>query len=165
MANLEEISGYPLDPEMQEKLFEVQRLCVVCWTTSEGWPVGVHHRYIWDRDRVWVTTSRQRHRVNALMRRPESCVVIGGDGTELGPERTLTLKTRATVHEDRETLEWFLPRFCDALHPGAPEASAGMQAMMDTPRRVVIELEPIKRISYDGMKLAEAVVREGVDSL
>ena len=165
MANLEEISGYALDEEMQEKLFAVQRLCVVCWTTSEGWPVGVHHRYLWAKGRVWVTTSRQRHRVNALLKRPESCVVIGGEGTELGPDRTLTFKTRATVHEDRETLEWFLPRFCDAVHPDNPDASAGMQAMMDTPRRVVIELEPVKTISYDGGKLTEAIIREGVDSL
>ena len=34
--------------------------------------------------------------------------------------------------------------------------------MLDTPRRVVLELNPVKAISYDGMKLAEAIVREGV---
>jgi hypothetical protein len=34
--------------------------------------------------------------------------------------------------------------------------------MMDTPRRVVLELSPVKTISYDGGKLAEAIVREGV---
>jgi len=165
MANLEEISGYGLDAQTRARLLAAQRLCVVCWTTSEGWPVGVHHRYLWAKDRVWVTTSRQRHRVNALIARPESCVVIGGEGTELGPERTLTFKTRATVHEDRETLAWFLPLFTAAVNPDSPAAAAGMAAMMDTPRRVVIELEPVKTISYDGMKLAEAIVREGVDPL
>jgi hypothetical protein len=34
--------------------------------------------------------------------------------------------------------------------------------MLDTPRRVVLELTPVKTISYDGMKLAEAIAREGV---
>jgi hypothetical protein len=165
MANLEEISGYPLDDETRARLLEVQRLCVVCWTTREGFPVGVHHRYLWADGRVWVTTSRQRHRVRALTKRPESCVVIGGEGTELGPDRTLTFKTKATVHEDRETLEWFLPRFTAALNPDNPDAAAGMAAMMDTPRRVVIELEPIKTISYDGGKLAQAIVREGLDPI
>ena len=34
--------------------------------------------------------------------------------------------------------------------------------MLDTPRRVVLELTPVKLISYDGTKLGEAIAREGV---
>jgi hypothetical protein len=39
-----------------------------------------------------------------------------------------------------------------------------LSAMLDTPRRVVLELElaPVKLISYDGTKLADAIAREGV---
>ncbi|MCH7789809.1 MAG: hypothetical protein IH940_10255 [Acidobacteria bacterium] len=157
MASLEEVAGYPLDDETRDRLFALQRVCSVCWTTTEGWPVGVTHRYIWARDRVWVTTSGQRKRVTALRRRPQSCVIISGDGTELGPDRTITLKTLCTVREDRETLGWFYGEFARALHPDDPEAQSGLISMLDTPRRVVLELEPVKTISYDGMKLAAAV--------
>jgi hypothetical protein len=34
--------------------------------------------------------------------------------------------------------------------------------MLDIPRRVVLELAPVKLISYDGTKLADAITREGV---
>ena len=88
--------------------------------------------------------------------------MISGDGTELGPDRTLTFKTNAVIHDDRETLEWFFPKFSAAIHPDNPAAQDGMQMMLDTPRRVVIELTPIKTISYDGAKLSEAIVKEGL---
>ena len=100
--------------------------------------------------------------VNALRKRPKSCVVINGEGTELGPERTVTFKTTCQVHEDRETLEWFFGAFAEAMHPGNEGAKAGFIGMMDTPRRVVLELKPVKTISYDGGKLADAIVREGL---
>ena len=162
MASLEEVSQYPLDEADRERLFALQRVCSVCWTTTDGWPVGVTHRYLWDRGRIWVTTSAQRHRVTALRCRPKSCVIISGDGTELGPDRTITLKTLCTVHEDRATLEWFYEAFSKALHPDNVAAQQGLSAMLDTPRRVVLELAPVKIISYDGMKLAAAIAREGV---
>jgi hypothetical protein len=89
-------------------------------------------------------------------------VIISGDGTELGPDRTLTLKTRCTVHDDRETLDWFYAAFAKALHPTDEGAQQAMVEMFDTPRRVVLELEPVKAISYDGMKLAMAIANEGI---
>jgi hypothetical protein len=153
MANLEEVSGYPLDEAQLEELFAVQRLCTVCWSTADGWPVGVTHRYLWHDGKIWVTTTSQRHRVNALR---------NGEGTDFGPDRTVTLKTTCQVHEDRETLEWFFAAFSEAMHPGNEAAKAGFVGMMDTPRRVVLELTPVKTISYDGGKLADAIVREGL---
>ena len=91
-------------------------------------------------------------------------MIISGDGTELGPDRTITLKTTCKVREDRETLAWFYAAFSKALHPDHEAGQKGLSAMLDTPRRVVLELTPIKIISYDGMKLAEAIASEGVTS-
>jgi len=164
MASLEEVSQYSLDEADRERLFALQRVCSVCWTTQDGWPVGVTHRYVWAREKIWVTTSAQRHRVSALRRRPKSCVIISGDGTELGADRTITLKTTCTVHDERETREWFYDVFAKALHPDNPGAQQGLRAMLDTPRRVVLALTPVKAISYDGTKLNEAIAREGVTS-
>jgi general stress protein 26 len=163
MASLEEVAEYSLDDEQREQLFALQRVCAVCWSTSDGWPVGVTHRYIWGRGRIWVTTSSQRKRVTALRNRPQSCVIISGDGTELGPDRTVTIKTMCTIHDDRETLEWFYGEFARAV---VPDSEAGQQAlitMLDSPRRVVLELEPVKYISYDGAKLTHAIAEEGLD--
>jgi len=163
MASLEEVADYPLDEEQRAQLFALQRVCSVSWSTSDGWPVGVTHRYIWARDRIWVTTSSQRKRVTALRNRPKSCVIISGDGTELGPDKTLTIKTTCTVHDDRETLEWFYDEFAKALFPDNEPGQQMMKHMLDTPRRVVLELEPVKFISYDGDKLSQAIAAEGLD--
>lgn len=146
MASLEEVSRYSLDENQRELLFEQQRICSVSWTTNDGWPVGV----------------TQRHRVEALRQRPKSCVIISGDGTELGPDRTLTLKTLCTVHEDRETLDWFYAAFARALHPANEPAQQVLVEMFDSPRRVVLEFEPVKIISYDGAKLSAAIAKEGI---
>jgi hypothetical protein len=162
MASLEEVSDYPLSQERREQLFAAQRVCSICWTTSEGWPVGVTHRYVWHDEKIWATTSRQRHRVAALRQRPESCVIISGDGTELGPDCTLTFKTTCRIHEDRETIDWFLNIFALALHPDSPEAQTMTRQMLDSPRRVVLELTPVKTISYDGALLSQAIAREGL---
>lgn len=162
MASLEVVSSYPLDPEQQEELFDLQRMCVVCWTTTDGFPIGVSHRYIWEKNKIWVTTSSQRHRVRALRKRPQSCVIITGDGTTIGPERTLTLKTTCVVHDDRETLEWFFAAFSKKIMPDSPEAQKAMIEMFDTKRRVVLELTPVKTISFDGDKLAAAIASEGI---
>lgn len=162
MASLEEVSAYGLDESDRERLFALQRVCSVCWTTQEGWPVGVTHRYIWSDGKIWVTTSAQRHRVRALEKRPQSCVIISGDGTELGPDRTLTLKTLCTIHDDRPTLEWFYGAFAKALHPASVRWQQSLIEMLDTPRRVVLALTPVKAISYDGSKLDRAIGQEGL---
>ncbi len=162
MASLEEVSQYPLDDEQRERLFALQRVCAVCWSTSDGWPVGVTHRYIWARGRIWVTTSGQRQRVKALRKRPQSCVIISGDGTEMGPDRTITIKTTCTIHDDRETLEWFYDEFSKAVQPDNPAGQQALPEMLDTPRRVVLELEPVTFISYDGAKLGHAIADEGL---
>ena len=161
MASLEEVADYPLDEAQREQLFALQRVCSVCWSTRDGWPVGVTHRYLWARGRIWVTTSRQRARVTALRNRPESCVIICGDGTEMGPDTTMTIKTTCAVHDDRETLEWFYDEFAKALEPDSEANQEGMKMMLDTPRRVVLELTPVKYISYDGAKLGQAFIDEG----
>jgi hypothetical protein len=80
----------------------------------------------------------------------------------MGPDCTVTLKTTCRIHEDRETLEWFYQEFAKALHPDSRDLQGGMISMLDTSRRVVLELTPVKTISYDGMKLAEAIGREGI---
>jgi len=45
-ASLEEVSNYPVDPEKMEQLFALQTQCAICWSTSDGWPIGVMHRFV-----------------------------------------------------------------------------------------------------------------------
>jgi len=157
-ASFEEVSNYPIDPEKMKELFALQTECAICWSTSDGWPIGVIHRFVWRDEKIWATCSGQRKRVPALRRNPKSCVIVSSEGTKLGSDQTVTMKTTCRVHEDRETKDWFYPALAKRL-TRTPDQAEFMVKMFDTPRRVVLELTPVKFISYAGTTLAAAVAR------
>jgi hypothetical protein len=157
IKNYEDVSVYPVDAEKMERMFAAQTECSVVWSTKDGWPVGVMHRFVWHDGKVWVTCASHRKRVPALRRDGRSCVIVSSEGTELGPDQTVTMKTLATVHEGRDVKDWFYPALAAKLNPGRPDRAAMFQKMLDSENRVVIELEPVKFISYDGVKLHEAI--------
>jgi hypothetical protein len=85
-------------------------------------------------------------------------VIITSEGTPLGRDQTMTVKCRATVHEDNPDVKaWFYPALAMKLNQGNEEGAAVFQKFLDTPKRVIIELEPVKWITYDGVKLAAHV--------
>ncbi len=162
MASMEDIlKKFPMDEERQQRLYDLQTECAICWETQDHWPVGVMHRYMWHDGKIWATCSGKRHRVPALRRNPKSCVIITGLGTELGPvDTTVTIKTTAVVHTDQETRDWFFPAMAKRLRPESKEAQEELVKNFDTPTRVILELTPHKYITYDGRKLAAAMAAD-----
>ena len=65
----EDVSDYAIAPDMLEVLFDKQTECALIWSTSDGWPVGVMHRYMWANERFWITCAKPRLRVPALRAR------------------------------------------------------------------------------------------------
>jgi len=119
--NYERVSVYFLDPQDQERLLSTHAECVFNWATQDGWPMGVIMSYLWKDGRVWLTAGANRHRIAAVRRDPRVSVVVTSTGTPLGPGKSITIKGRVTVHEDRETKDWFYPEFSAHLHAGKPE--------------------------------------------
>ena len=153
----EDLERYPVDPDKRERMFAEQLECAVAWTTSEGWPVGVIHWFVWRDGRFWVTSMTVRKRVAALRARPESCVIVTSVGTSLGVAQSVTAKTRATVHDDLETKKWFFRALADRAYPDSPEYREFFHRMLHESLRVVIELEPVQWISYDATKMHAAI--------
>ena len=79
-----------VDDDKRELLYAAQTECCVLWTTRDGWPVGVMHRYVWHDGRFWITCTSARKRVAALRARPQSAVVVSSEGTWLGGDITTT---------------------------------------------------------------------------
>jgi hypothetical protein len=145
-----------VDAVKREHLYAAQTECAVTWTNAEGWPVGVMHRFVWHRERFWVTCTSDRVRVAALRARPQSCVIVSSEGTWLGSDVTTTAKTVATVHDDDAVRGWFYPAL--ALRRRAtPEGQDEFLRRLDTPGRVVIELDPVGWITYDGVRLESSL--------
>ncbi len=150
--NYELVSVYRLNPEDQEALLLEQRECVFNWCTKDSWPMGVIMSYIWRDGRVWLTAGAHRHRISAVRRNPQVSIVVTSTGTSMGPGKTVTIKGKCVIHEDRETKDWFYPDFARALRPEPAEAQ-NFQEFLDSPLRIVLEVVPEKWITYDGAKM------------
>ena len=157
-TNYDDVSVYPLDQDKIERLLEVQSECSVLWTTRDGWPVGVMHRFVYHDGKFWVTCVSQRKRVPALRKRDKSGVIVSSEGTAFGRDQTMTVKCRATIHDDNPQIKnWFYRVLALKMTNANEQAAAGFESFLDTPTRVIIELQPTKWITYDGVKLAAHV--------
>lgn len=155
-----DVTDVGVDPEKRARLYDAQTECSVVWTNSQGWPVGVMHRFVWHDGRFWVTCTEDRKRVPALRARPESCVIVSSEGTWLGGDVSTTTKTLATVHDDDATRAWFYPRLAERQRSTEADRAEFLRRL-DTPGRVIIELSPVEWITYDGVRLESAL--RGID--
>jgi hypothetical protein len=148
----EQVSIYPLDDAKREELLRTNAECTFMWSTRDGWPVGVIMSYLWKDGRFWLTAGAHRHRIEAIRRDPRVSVVVTSTGTKLGAGKSITAKGRVTVREDAETKKWFYPEFALHLQRDAARAE-GFAKFLDSPLRVILEVEPVKWITYDGTKM------------
>ncbi len=154
VTNYEEVSVYPLDADTQDRLLCAHNECTFIWSTRDGWPIGVIMSYVWHEGRVWLTATSQRKRIPAVRRDGRVSVVVTSTGSKMVSGRTVTIKGRCTVHEDPETKAWFYPALAAAIIPDNPAQQAGFAKMLNSPRRVVLEVVPEKFITFDGAKMA-----------
>ena len=150
--NHEVVSIYTLDDDVREAMLLEQKECVLNWCTQDEWPMGVIHSYIWRKGSIWITAAAHRHRVSALRRNPKSSVVITSKGTSLDAGKSITIKGRAKIHDDKDLKAWFYPELASALR-STPEEVKAFEDMLDSPLRIVIEIVPEKWITYDGAKM------------
>ena len=156
--NYDDVTEYGLDPERLEEILRKQIECTLIWGTKDHWAVGVLMTYVWKDGSFWVSATRQRKRIAAIRRDPRVSIVVSSHGTDLGPAKGITAKGRAVIHEDRETNQWIY-RACAAVNIPTPGKLQDLFAkMMDTERRLVIEVKPEKWITFDAAKMMAASI-------
>ncbi len=153
VEDYEKVSIYHLNEEGREALLTEHAECSFAWSTRDGWPVSVIMSYLWQDGRFWLTAGAHRHRIEAVRRDPRVCITITSTGTSLGPGKSITAKGRCVVREDRETKDWFYPAFAAHLHED-PKMAKWFEGFLDSPLRVVLEVNVEKWITYDGAKMA-----------
>lgn len=158
-SNYEELATASLDADVESQLLSSQTECAFIWANRDGWAVGLTMSFLFAKGSFWLTTSGQRKRVAAVRRDPRVSIVVSSLGSDLPPMKTVTYKGHCTVHEDRETLEWFFPAFAANLGRGGEEWQKAYIAKLDTPRRVILEVVPQQRIGFDGDKLYKGAER------
>lgn len=145
----EDVSTFALAGEREATLLDTQTECCFMWTTSAGDPVGVIMNFVYARDRFWVTCTRQRKRVPAVLARPRVAVAVTSRGTDIGISQAVTYKGTAIVHDDDEVKTWMYAALAARVRPGDRDKQAAFVHHLDSPGRVVIEIVPDTRIGFD----------------
>lgn len=151
------VSIYGHSEEHRNKLMDLAPECVLMWATSDGWPVGVVHSFLWHEGHVWLTFTVNRHRAKAIKRDNRVSVTVSG-ATSRNPECPLgavTIKGRATFHEDEKTKLWFYRALSKKISPTDKNGEDAFYEMLNSPLRTVLQIEPKKWISFDAAKSAK----------
>lgn len=147
--NYEDVSIFTLSDDREQRLLHAQTECTFMWTTRAGDPVGVIMNFVHHDDAFWLTCTRRRKRVNAVIERPRVAVAISSRGSDIQISQAVTYKGNATVMDDQTTLDWFYPTLAAKVRPGDSAAQAAFAEHLDSPGRVVIRVDPDARIGFD----------------
>lgn len=151
--NYEDVTKYPLDPSVREELLSSQNEASFCWGKKDGSPMGVIMTYVWRQGKFWLTATSQRARIAAIRRDPRVTVIVSSVGTKLGPAKSITVQGSVRILEDDETKSWVYPAVAAAILPGADEFQRKFVAMLDSDRRLVLEVTPERWITFDAVKM------------
>jgi len=151
--NYEDVRSYNLDDDVLERLLNEQTELNFMWGTRDHWPVGVFMSFVWRDGSFWLTMTTQRARMRAIERDPRVSVAVSSVGTSLGRQRSATAKGRVYIHDDEETKAWFYPALAKRVMPNIPAIQRAFVALLDSERRVVLEVVPEKWITFDVNKM------------
>ena len=155
--NYEDVTVYGLDDSDEQEMLDLQNECTFIWSNKEGWPVGVIMSYVWRNGSFWLTASSQRARIAAVRRDPRVCIVVTSTGSPLPRNKTVTWKGTCILHDAQEVKDWFYPALAGAVRgDNDPVARDAFAEFLDSPRRVILEVQPEQRIAYDGAKMGKA---------
>jgi hypothetical protein len=158
ITDYDDVTQYGLDPEVREEILRKQIECTFIWGPKDHWAVGVLMTYLWKDGSFWVSATSQRKRIAAIKRDPRVSVVVSSHGTDLGPAKGITAKGRAIIHDDQATKDWFYPACAAVNIPTSGKLQDAFAKMMDTERRLVIEVVPEKWITFDAAKMMAASI-------
>lgn len=149
--NLENLKPLKLDPEAKARLLATQTECTFIFAAASGWPRGVIMSFMHEKDSFWFTATTDRAHVSSLAGDPRVSLVISSTGTETTGRQMLAIRGVALVHKDRETKDWFFPKFAHRLAPKDPESFI---RLLDSENRVVIEVRQVAvSASHDSRKM------------
>lgn len=153
MSDYEDLTACGLDEDMEQALLDAARECVFQWTTKAGEPFGVIMSFLEKDGTFWLTAAERRARISAIRRDPRVAITVTSVGHGLRGGLTASYKGRATVHKDQAVKDWFYPEFCAKLRPDDPSARDAFQAHLDSPDRVIIEVVPHYKLTFDSAKM------------
>lgn len=153
MTDYEDLTDCWMDEDVEAEMLAAQNECVLQWVNKAGEPFGVIMSYLHHDGRFWLTAAERRARIKAIRRDPRVAITVTSKGSGMRSGLTASYKGTATLHTSDEIKEWFYPAFCMKLRPDDPDARAVFQKHLDSPDRVIIEVEPTYKLTFDSGKM------------
>ena len=148
-------SGFPFDEGQIDQLLGTAFECALNWTTKDGWAVGVMHVFVWHEGKVWLNFMSHRHRAAAIRRDPRvSLIVSSQSAPPTAPQGQATIKGTVKFHDDDEDVrQWHYRMLAEKGSGGNKEAEDALVAKLTNPLRTVLEITPVKWITFDMAKM------------
>ncbi|MBT4161094.1 MAG: hypothetical protein HOC70_06990 [Gammaproteobacteria bacterium] len=148
------VSIYGHSEDQRNELLTRAPECVLMWATKDGWPVGVVHSFVWADGKLWITFAVHRHRTAAIKRDNRVSVTVSGATSRdpKCPKGAITVKGKATFHDDDETKEWFYRALAKKVSPENKDGEDSFYELLNSPLRTIISVVPEKWISFDSDK-------------
>lgn len=150
----ETVSIYQFTDEEVDLLLNNSNESVLMWATSDGWPVGVMHSFVWSKGKIWLTFTAQRHRATAIRRDNRVSVNVSSAGYPPNapqglPTGAITFKGRGEFFEDDATKRWFYEALSKKLNPDNEAGEKAFYQLLDSPLRIILAVTPQKRIMFN----------------
>jgi len=153
MSDYEDLTACGLDDALEADLLAAARECTFQWTNKAGEPFGVIMSFLEKDGSFWLTAAERRARISAIRRDPRVAITVTSVGTGMRGGMTASYKGSATVHKSQEVKDWFYPEFCAKIRAGDDAARIAFQEHLDSPDRVIIEVVPNYKLTFDSAKM------------
>lgn len=148
-------SQIELSEEEIQAFLEEEKVAIVSSFGPRGWPHSMPLWFVPEGGRIRAWTFRKSQKVKNLERDPRVTVLVEA-GYDSYPElRGVMYEAEAIIHDDLETILDYAVKVSRRYAPGGEEPSDEMIEVFraQAPKRVVIEFEPVKTLTWDHRKL------------
>lgn len=134
---------------------EEEKVAIATTFGPRGWPHSMPLWYVVRDGTVWSWTFRKSQKVKNLERDPRATVLVEAGDDQYSELRGVMFETEALLHDDLELVTRFALDLTTRYAPeGEPPSEEAMEAFRaQAPKRVVIEFEPVRTLTWDHRKL------------
>jgi PPOX class probable F420-dependent enzyme len=136
------------------ELLDSERVAVVSSIGPRGWPHSMPLWFVSRDGEVWIWTYAKSQKVRNLERDPRATVLVE-TGDEYGDLRGMMIEAEAQLHRDPETILGFAEELTLRYSEGLTTVDGDARALLEAqaPKRVAIQLKPLRTASWDHRKL------------
>jgi len=148
-------SEIELSEEEIQAFLEEQRVAIATSFGPRGWPHSMPLWYVLEDGRIRSWTFRKSQKVKNLERDPRVTVLVEAGGDVYSELRGVMYEAEAVIHDDPDTIVAYGLASAKRYAPGGDEPSPEMVEAFrkQAPKRVVLEFNPVRTVSWDHRKL------------